>query len=644
MTFAKSGDEFLVNTATTNNQGESVVAVLDNGNFVIAWSDSSGIGDISGAGIKAQLFDPSGAPIGSPTLVNTTTFGAQYAPVITALSGGGYVIGWTDASQRAGDFSVASVKTQLFAADGARIGTEVLVNTQTSNVQSQQTVTALADGGFVFCWTDASGIGDPSYAGVKGQIFDAAGAPSGGEFLVNTTITLTQYQPTAAGLADGGFVTAWTDIDSGNVLAQRFSAAGAKLGGEFTANTTADGSQSQAKAIGLAGGGFVIAWIDASMTGDDTSGTAVRAQMFDAVGNKSGGEFVVNGVTDGDQDLSGLAALANGRFAIGWTDASASADGSGTCVKIQVYDAFGNADGAEFLANTISNGDQAAPSIAPLDTGGFVVSWTDASRSGLDLSGTAVKAQVFATEIMDQTLTGTPDADLLGGAAGHDCIFGLDGNDQLFGEGGNDLLAGGLGNDLIVGGDGIDTASFADSVIGVRVDLGKVGRQSTGAGRDTLIAVENLLGSAFHDVLKGDPAANCLKGGAGNDTLRGGAGQDHLIGGSGRDLLFGEAGADCFLFDTAPAIGNVDRIGDFETGVDKLVLSSSIFSALAPGSLADDAFITGRHALSANQHLIFNGDTGALYYDADGVGGADQLLIARLLDDALLIATDLLII
>jgi hypothetical protein len=97
-------------------------------------------------------------------------------------------------------------------------------------------------------------------------------------------------------------------------------------------------------------------------------------------------------------------------------------------------------------------------------------------------------------------------------------------------------MQGGLGDDILDGGVGFDTADYATAASGVTVDLGITTAQNTGgAGRDTLISIEGVVGSAFADVLIGSAGANVLVGGAGNDLLRGGGGNDSLNGGSGFD-------------------------------------------------------------------------------------------------------------
>ncbi|MDR0277883.1 MAG: type I secretion C-terminal target domain-containing protein, partial [Paucimonas sp.] len=194
------------------------------------------------------------------------------------------------------------------------------------------------------------------------------------------------------------------------------------------------------------------------------------------------------------------------------------------------------------------------------------------------------------------TLTGTMNADtLLGGSGndtlnggdGHDVLIGGDGNDALYGGNGNDLLIGGLGNDLLDGGAGIDTASYASATSGVTVNLALAGQQNTvGAGLDTLVSIENLIGSDYNDTLTGDGNANVLQGGLGNDVLNGGGGDDLLIGGRGDDTLTGGSGADTFLWQLGD--NGHDVVTDFTPGTDRLDLSQLLQGENATSASLDD--------------------------------------------------------
>lgn len=166
---------------------------------------------------------------------------------------------------------------------------------------------------------------------------------------------------------------------------------------------------------------------------------------------------------------------------------------------------------------------------------------------------------------------------ILIGTDGVDVIFGRGGNDLLNGGEGDDFLVGGSGADLLDGGDGIDTASYAGSPAGVSIDLAAGTASGGDADGDTLISIENVVGSGLADTLSGDAGANVLSGGDGDDWL---------FGANGNDVLTGGAGADQYVFHVAdPLLGEVpdgdDIITDFEIGIDKIRFTNTFFDVLA---------------------------------------------------------------
>jgi len=186
----------------------------------------------------------------------------------------------------------------------------------------------------------------------------------------------------------------------------------------------------------------------------------------------------------------------------------------------------------------------------------------------------------------DVLLAGNGD-DTLNGGAGHDVLVGGVGNDALYGGEGDDLLIGGPGNDLLDGGPGNDTASYASATAGVTVDLGHVGAQNTGgAGLDTLVSIENLIGSDDNDTLIGNDGDNVLSGGLGDDILIGGGGNDILIGGPGNDTLTGGSGNDTFVWQKGDT--GHDRVTDFTPGSDRLDLSQLLQGENATAASLDD--------------------------------------------------------
>jgi Ca2+-binding RTX toxin-like protein len=229
---------------------------------------------------------------------------------------------------------------------------------------------------------------------------------------------------------------------------------------------------------------------------------------------------------------------------------------------------------------------------------------------------------------------GTDRADFYNGAAGNDILDGGKGNDRLFGGAGEDYLDGGkgLGRDFLSGGDGVDTlfggagddnlivsvgADLIDGGDGVdtlnakKLDFGVVGNaRASGAGWpsipahsltlgngdvQTIVGVENFIGSNFDDTFYAVGAAVRLVGGKGDDWLESGAGTDTLIGGQGHDVLQGENG---------------DDVLDGGTGNDVLI-----------GGLGNDTMVGGR----GNDQLNVTG----AYDEAYGGDGNDTIVISE---------------
>jgi Ca2+-binding RTX toxin-like protein len=158
-----------------------------------------------------------------------------------------------------------------------------------------------------------------------------------------------------------------------------------------------------------------------------------------------------------------------------------------------------------------------------------------------------------------ENLTGSAFADTLLGTAERNILTGGAGDDVLVGRGGGDQLD---------GGEGVDTASYADATARVWVTLSSASGwfPDTGAA-DRLIGIENVVGTAFADILTGNAGANALSGGAGNDRLTGDLGRDTLTGGAGNDVFdFNSVG------ESGVGAGVRDVITDFQRGLDVIDL------------------------------------------------------------------------
>ena len=125
------------------------------------------------------------------------------------------------------------------------------------------------------------------------------------------------------------------------------------------------------------------------------------------------------------------------------------------------------------------------------------------------------------------TMVGDDGRNVFRGEDGYDSIRGQAGNDLLYGGNGNDSLNGGAGDDELRGGAGSDYAVFYDD-LPVVADLASGTATGASSGTDRLFDIENLVGTVFDDVLRGNSGANMLQGYWGGDVLEGRGGADRF--------------------------------------------------------------------------------------------------------------------
>jgi Ca2+-binding RTX toxin-like protein len=136
------------------------------------------------------------------------------------------------------------------------------------------------------------------------------------------------------------------------------------------------------------------------------------------------------------------------------------------------------------------------------------------------------------------------------------------------------------------------------------------------------------------DTLNGTSGGNTLKGYGGNDRLYGQGGNDFLFGGAGNDTLYGGKGKDAFVFDTKPnSRTNKDAIKDFKVVDDTVRLDNAVFTKVgANGTLKSAAFWTNNtgKAHDKDDRVIYDKDSGVLYYDADGSAKGAAVVFATI--------------
>jgi serralysin len=249
------------------------------------------------------------------------------------------------------------------------------------------------------------------------------------------------------------------------------------------------------------------------------------------------------------------------------------------------------------------------------------VAW-EYENDGLDTVKSSVSYEL-SNNVERLILTGIEDVDATGNALANSLVGNV-ANNVLDGKSGADTMSGGKGNDTYV----LDNAG--DVVIeaaGGGTDLVKSSVSWTmGANVDkvALIGSANIsaAGNTLNNTMLGNTGNNSLNGGAGNDAIGGGNGNDKLYGGLGNDMLTGGAGKDTFVFHTAlNASTNIDKITDFSRADDVMQIDNALFLGLAAGQLASSMFkdVT-LGPKDASDRILYNSDTGSLFFDRDGSG------------------------
>ncbi len=240
--------------------------------------------------------------------------------------------------------------------------------------------------------------------------------------------------------------------------------------------------------------------------------------------------------------------------------------------------------------------------------------------------GAGMEVEILSTAFQDGTqaidLTGNELANTIVGNNGVNILTGGAGDDRLLGHGGDDVLIGGAGDDRMDGGLGVDTADFHGATGGVTVNLAT--QSATGQGNDVLLDIENVMGSAFNDVLNGSAAANVLTGGAGDDRLDGRAGADTTFGGLGDDWHFVDNAGDIVEELSGEGFDRVFASTSYvlAAGAEIEILSTNLQAGLAAIDLTGNAF---------GQSIV--GNQGANRLDG---GGGDDVLMGHGGDDFLI--------
>ncbi len=176
-----AGAEFQVNTFTPSNQEHAKVATDAAGDYVVVWQSYGQDG--SGYGIYAQLYNASGTEMGSEFQVNTYTTGNQLNPVVAMDSEGDFVVAWEGLYETGG--GGYQIYVQQYNAAGARRGVEFQVDPGYGESHNAPSIAMDSQGDFIIVWSTY----DPGFLfNIHAQQYNASGAAYGAEITIGRDI------------------------------------------------------------------------------------------------------------------------------------------------------------------------------------------------------------------------------------------------------------------------------------------------------------------------------------------------------------------------------------------------------------------------------------------------------------------------
>ena len=394
-------DDFLVSGGSSGLQDGVRFAALPNGGFIAVWRDDT-------TGIEARFYDADGNPTGSTFPVDA---GSNYDPSVAVLPDGNIVISWTP--QLGGSPQIYEIHARIFDTTGLPVSNEFTVNTYNGSTAGPSHIVSLADGGFAVAW-------DVYYGGpgdVRLQVFAADGSKVGGEIIATAPVQTVSSGSSIAALSGGGFVVTWSQQDpvpgggpyDPTVHAQVFDASGGKIGGILTVNSYAPGNQGAATVTALPDGGFIVAWNDAQLP-FDAAHDGIWFQMFDSTGARVGDEVHVTsgGATTGFMRAAPVEIVPGVGFVVVWEQSDVP-NAWLPHLHGQLYDFNGQKIGTEFALGADAPGIQESQELTLLTGGQMVVGWTSVTNPPYD---TDVRA-----EMIFRAIHGTDGSDVFVGTS-----------------------------------------------------------------------------------------------------------------------------------------------------------------------------------------------------------------------------------
>jgi hypothetical protein len=352
------GEEFAVNTHTFGSQFHPAVASDSAGNTFVAWIDNRHIG------LKGRAYDASGTPVSAEIRIEDFSgIDLNGHPRVATLGPGDFIVTWGGPNGR-------GIKFRRFNALGQPLSDTLTIYDEPIEAAFSPDVAADSAGGFILTWSVVPSA--PQFR-VLAQRFDSFGAPRGGAFVVSPESGgRKDGVRIAVDPVSGRFMVTWIDnreTENPDVWARRLNASGQPLGPEFLVDTDKGGEALGAVPV-FHDDGFSVVWSNFNI-----SRLEILAQRFDAAGSRVGAAVLLS-LEQGFYAPSApaVAVAPSGGLLVLWAGVDQLGPDAG--VRGRLFDGAWRPAGELFEVNTYTQWSQTEPSVAVDGRGNFTAVWS----------------------------------------------------------------------------------------------------------------------------------------------------------------------------------------------------------------------------------------------------------------------------
>jgi Ca2+-binding RTX toxin-like protein len=325
-----AGDEFLINTTPTESVNAPTVTALADGRAFVAWD--SFIPSIGEFEIRGRIINADGT--GDPDfIVNSTTDNAQVTPSATTLADGRILVTWrSNESDTVTD--QYDIRGRLLNADGTPVASDFVVNTSLAGIQQDPDVLALADGRALVTWSSTDP--DLNLITVFGRFINSDGTVSAPDFRILPPSTRFQNDTTITQLANGTILVTWVTLEADtssndNVHGRILAADGTSIFSDFIINSNLEGSQYNPVATALSDGRVLVVWESINFA---TSDNDLYGRILGPEGFPLGEDFLINSNVGLTERAPQVETTSDGRVVITWTAFDAASGSSEVYARI----------------------------------------------------------------------------------------------------------------------------------------------------------------------------------------------------------------------------------------------------------------------------------------------------------------------